>query len=86
MGVPSKGHDAIAVTAGTMNNRLLARVGPWLRIRWKNSNGPPTPATVASQTNEPTERAVSGMAKLPCSGAQMAMTALAAAISTAGSA
>jgi hypothetical protein len=69
-----------------MNNRLLARVGPCVRIRWNSSNGPPTPVTVASQTSGPIERAVSGMAKLPCSGAQMAMTTVAAAISTVGSA
>ncbi len=84
MGVPSKGQDAIAVTAGTMNSRLLARVGPWVRISWNSSSGPPTPVTVASQTNELIAGAVSGMARLPCRGAQTAMTAVAAAISTAG--
>jgi hypothetical protein len=86
MGVPSNGQDASAVIAGTTNSRLLARVAPCLLMRWNSSSGPPMPATVASQTNEPTARAVSGIARSPCKGAQTAMTAVPAAISTAGSA
>jgi hypothetical protein len=74
-GVPSTGHAAIAVTAGTTNNRLLVAVAPRCRINANIRSGPPTPVTSVSQSMDPTACALSGTLSDPDSGARTAIGA-----------
>ena len=58
---------------GTRKRRLVPRVGPCRPISASSSSGPTTPATSASQPNDVSADAVSGMRSDPSNGAQNAV-------------